>query len=30
MMGLDTAGLKGDNKDPRFGLQAHHFKHLNL
>lgn len=30
MMGLDTAGLKGGNKTPKFGLQAHCFKHLNL
>ena len=27
---VDTAGLKGDNKGPRFGPSAHRFKHLNL
>jgi len=27
---MDTADLKGDNKGPRFGLQTHLFKHLNL
>jgi len=27
---VDTADLKGDSKGPKFGLQAHRFKHLNL
>jgi len=27
---VDTADLKDDDKAPRFGLQAHRFKHLNL
>jgi len=27
---VDTADLKGDNIGPKFGLQTHRFKHLNL
>jgi len=27
---VDTADLKGENIDPKFGLQTHLFKHLNL
>jgi len=27
---VGAADLKGDNKGPKFGLQAHRFKHLNL
>ena len=27
---VGAADLKGDNKDPKFGPQAHCFKHLNL
>jgi len=27
---VDTADPKSDNKGPKFGLQAHRFKHLNL
>jgi len=27
---VDTADLKGDNIGPKFGLQTHLFKHLNL
>jgi len=27
---VDTADLKDGNKGPKFGLQAHRFKHLNL
>jgi len=27
---VDTTDIKDDNKGPKFGLQTHLFKHLNL